>query len=72
MVEKHRETKHKNGYSFVFQECIPCDSEDGNESEINVQPNPPKKHFSSSTSEPPSKSGSRIRRYKKVEETFPG
>ena len=26
------------------------DSEDGNESEIDVQPNPPKKHCSSSTS----------------------
>ena len=34
------------------------DSEDGNESEIDVQPNPPKKHCSSSTSKPPSKSGS--------------
>ena len=30
------------------------DSEDGNESEIDVQPNPPKKHCSSSTSKPPS------------------
>ena len=48
------------------------DSEDGNESEIEVQPNPPKKHCSSSTSKPPSKSGSGIRRYnKKWEETFP-
>ena len=48
------------------------DSEDGNESEIDVQPNPPKKHCSSSTSKPPSKSGSGIRRYnKKWEETFP-
>ena len=28
------------------------DSEDGNESEIDVQPNPPKKHCSSSTSKP--------------------
>ena len=44
------------------------DSEDGNESEIDVQPNPPKKH----TSKPPSKSGSGIRRYNKNwEETFP-
>ena len=34
------------------------DSEDGNESEIDVQPNLPKKHCSSSTSKPPSKSGS--------------
>ena len=33
------------------------DSEDCNESEIDVQPNPPKKHCSSSTSKPPSKSG---------------
>ena len=48
------------------------DSEDGNESEIDVQPNPPKKHCSSSTSKPPSKSGPGIRRYnKKWEETFP-
>ena len=47
-------------------------SEDGNESEINVQPNPPKKHCSSSTSKPPSKSGSGIRRYnKRWEHTFP-
>ena len=41
------------------------DSEDGNESEIDVQPNPPKKHCSSSTSKPPSKSGYGIRRYNK-------
>ena len=48
------------------------DSEDGNESEIDVQHNPPKRHCSSSTSKPPSKSGSGIRRYnKKWEETFP-
>ena len=48
------------------------DSEDGNESEIDVQPNPPKKHCSNSTSKPPSKSGCGIRRYnKKWEETFP-
>ena len=47
------------------------DSEDGNESEIDVQPNPPKKHCSSSTSKPPSKSGSGIRRYnKKWQKTF--
>ena len=46
--------------------------EDGNKSEIDVQPNPPKKHCSSSTSKPPSKSGSGIRKYnKKWEETFP-
>ena len=48
------------------------DSEDGNESEIDVESNPPKKHCSSSTSKPPSKSGSGIRRYsKRWEETFP-
>ena len=48
------------------------ESEDGNESEIDVQPNPPKKHCSSSTSKPPFKSGSGIGRYnKKWEETFP-
>ena len=48
------------------------DSEDGNESEIDVQPNPPKKPYSSSSPKPPSKSGSGIRRYtKKWEETFP-
>ena len=48
------------------------DSEDGNESEIDVQPNPPKKHCSSSISKPPSKSGSGIRKYnKKWAETFP-
>ena len=48
------------------------DSEDGNKSEIDVQPNPPKKYYSSSTSQPPSKSGFGIRRYnKKWEETFP-
>ena len=41
------------------------DSEDGNESEIDVQPNPPKKHCSTYTSKPPSKSGSGIRRYNK-------
>ena len=49
------------------------DSEDGNKSEIDVQPNPPKKYCSSSSSKPPSKSGSGIRRYnKKWEETFSG
>ena len=36
------------------------DSEDGNESEIYVQPNLPKKHCSNFTSKPPSKSGSAI------------
>ena len=47
------------------------DSEDGNASEIDVQPNPTKKHCSSSTSKSPSKSESGIRRYnKKWEETF--
>ena len=40
--------------------------------EIDVQPNPLKKHCSSFTSKPPSKSGSGIRRYnKKWEDTFP-
>ena len=73
---KRRETKYKNGYSFIFQECIQVssssDSEDGNESEIEVQPNPSKKHCLSSTSKIPSKSGSGIRRYnKKWKETFP-
>ena len=49
-----------------------CDSEDGNESEIDGQPNCPKKHCTSCTSKPPSKSGSGIRRYnKKWEETVP-
>ena len=50
------------------------DSEDGNESEIDVQPNPPKKHCSSSTSKPPSKSGSGIRRSTKKsgKKLFPG
>ena len=48
------------------------DSEDGNESEIDVQPNPPKKHCSSSTSKPSSKLGSGIWRYNKMwAETFP-
>ena len=47
-------------------------SVDSNESEINVQPNPPMKHCSSSTSKPTSKSGSGISRYsKKWVETFP-
>ena len=48
-------------------------SEDGNESELDVQPNPPKKHCSGSTSKPPFKPGSGIRRYNiKWAETFPG
>ena len=47
------------------------DSEDGNEPDIDVQPNLPKKHCSRSNSKPPFKSGSGIRRYnKKWEETF--
>ena len=62
-------------FSSAFKSSIvssSSDSEDGNESEIDVQPNPPKKQCSSSTSKPPSKSGSGIRRYnKKWEETFP-
>ena len=45
------------------------DSEDGNE--IDVQPNPPKKHYSSYTSKLSSKSGPGIRRYnKKWDKTF--
>ena len=50
------------------------DSEDGNEFEIDVQPNPPKKHCSGSTYTPPSKSGSGgIRRYTKSgKKLFPG
>ena len=49
------------------------DSEDGNESEIDGLPNPPKKHCSSSTSKPPSKSGSGIRRSTKSgKKLFPG
>ena len=66
---KHRETKLKNGYSSYFRSASKSsvvssssDSEDGNESEIDVQPNPPKKLCSSSTSKAPSKSGSGIRR----------
>ena len=48
------------------------DSEDGNEYEIDVQPNPPMKYCSISTSIPPSNSGSGIRRYnKKWQETLP-
>ena len=71
---KHRETEHKNGYSFVFQSSVvssSSDSEDGNESDIDVVSYPPKKHCSSATSKPPSKSGSGIRRYnKKWQKTF--
>ena len=56
--------------SSVVSSC--SDSDDGNESEIDVQPNPPKKHCSGSTSKPPSKSGSGIWRCnKRWEETFP-
>ena len=44
---------------------ITSDSKDGNTTEIDVQPNPTKKYCSHSTSKPPSKSGSGIRRYKK-------
>ena len=57
--------------SSVVSSC--SDSEDSNESEIDVQPNLPNKHCSSSTSKPPSKAGSGVRRYyKKCEETYPG
>ena len=49
------------------------DSEDGNESEIDAQLNPLKKHCSSSTSKPPSnqdlESGDTTKRRKK---SFPG
>ena len=49
------------------------DSEDGNDSESDIQPNPPRKHCSSSTSKPPSKSESGIRRYNKSgKKLFPG
>ena len=55
--------------SVVFS-C--SNSEDGNESEIDVQPYSPKKHCSSSTSKPTSKLRSGIRRCnRKWEETFP-
>ena len=47
------------------------DSEDGNESEIDAQPNPPKKHCSSSTFKPPSKSGSGIRKSTKRGKPIP-
>ena len=51
---------------------ISGDSEDSNESAIDVQLNPPKKHWSSSTSKPSFKSGSGIKGYnQKWEETFP-
>ena len=52
---KYRETKHKNRYSSVFQSASKSsvvssanDSEDGNEFEIDAQPNPSMKHCSSS------------------------
>ena len=72
------EQRNNIGYLFYFRSASKSsvvssssDSEDGNESEIDVQPNPPKKHCSSSTSKPPSKSGSGIRRYNIMwEETF--
>ena len=41
------------------------DSEDGNESEIDLQRNPPKGHCLSTIFKLPSKSGSGIRRYNK-------
>ena len=47
-------------------------SEDGHESEIDGQPILPKKHCSSSSSKPPSKSGSGNQEIQQnVEETFP-
>ena len=76
----HRETKHKNRYFLVLISGVhpslsvvssSSDSADGNESDIDVQPNPPKKYCSSSISKPPTKSGSGITRYnKKWEEIF--
>ena len=78
-MKHRRDKKHKNGYCSYFSGTSKSsvvssssDSEDDNESQIDVRPNSPKKHYSSSTSKPPSKSGSGIRRYnKKWEETFP-
>ena len=74
---KHRETKHKKDFLRHFRSASKfsvvsssSDSEDGNESEIDVQPNPPNKHCSSSTSKPPSKPGSGIRRYNKMGRNF--
>ena len=62
---KHRETIKMDIRSYFRSKSSVVsssrDSEDGNESEIDVQPNPPMKHCSSSTSKPPSKSGSEIR-----------
>ena len=77
---KHRETKHKKNICSYLRSTSKSsvvssssDSEDGNESEIDVHPNPPKKHCSSSTSKSPSKSGSGIRRCtKKGKKLFPG
>ena len=48
------------------------DSEDGNESEINVEPNPPKKHCSSSTSELPSQNLESGDTTKNGNKLFPG
>ena len=69
---KHRETKIKMDIHSYFNSTSKSsvvssssDSEDGNESEIDVEPNFPKKHSSSCTSKPPSKSGSGIRGYNK-------
>ena len=77
---KRREIKIKMDIRSYFRSASKSsvvssssDSEDGNESEIDVQPNPPKRHCSSSTSKPPSKSGSAIRRYSKNgKKLFPG
>ena len=69
---KRRETKQKWIFVRISIVSSSSDSEDGNECEIDVQPNLPKKHCSSFTSKPPSKSGYGIRRFsKKWEETFP-
>ena len=58
---KHRETKHKNGYFSYFMSASKSRVSSSSDSDC-----------SSSTSKPPFKSGSGIRRYnKKWEETFP-
>ena len=79
VVIEHIETKHKMDIRSYFRSASKfsavsssSDFEDGNESEIDVHPTPPKKHYSSSTSKPPFKSGSGVKRYnKKWEKTFP-
>ena len=75
----HRETKHKNGYIHLYFRSASkssivsssSDSEDSNESEIDVHPNPPKKHFSSLNYLPSQdlESGHTTKSWKKL---FPG